>query len=361
MRLLSISLDRAILDPTSVAARRQALTYAGDEAVIVVVAPGIAQDVDLASGIRAKTFGGTSKFGAFMQAWAHLRMAEPCDVVTAQEPVFTGLLALRVARRMRCAFHAQDHSGLFGRRAFGWRERLLRPVAKEVFRKADRIRTVSQRGKRGLIAIGIPEAKIDVIPIATDIARFSSVDQSPTLSNQLLCISRLEPEKGIGVLLAAFARLHKTHPEASLVIVGDGSQRADLEKRARSFHVGDAVLFAGKADDVRPYLSRAAIYVQPSYFEGWGMAVIEAAASGLPIVMTDVGCAGEVIKDGESGLVVPPGDASALAGALERAYADAALRSTLAEGARRAVMSLPDPAATAEAIRRSLASAGRVS
>ncbi|KAA0205828.1 glycosyltransferase family 1 protein [Candidatus Uhrbacteria bacterium] len=359
MRLLSISLDRAILDPTSAAARRQALTYAGFEAVIVVVAPGIAQDVDLASGIRAKTFGGTSKFGAFMQAWAHLRTAEPCDVVTAQEPVFTGMLALRVARRLRCALHVQDHSGLFGRRAFGWRERVLRPVATFVLRKADRIRTVSQRGKRGLIAIGIPESNIDVIPIATDIARFSSVDQSPTLSNQLLCISRLEPEKGIGVLLSAFARLHKTHPEASLVIVGDGSQRMTLEKLARSFHVGDAVLFAGKADDVRPYLSRAALYVQPSYFEGWGMAVIEAAASGLPIVMTDVGCAGEVIKDGESGLVVPPGNAQALAAALERVYADAPLRNMLAAGARRAVKELPTPEDAAVAIRASLAAARR--
>ncbi len=361
MRILSISLDRTILDPHSAAARRQVLAYAGHEAVIVVVASGTAKDVELASGIRAKTFGGASKFGAFMQAWAHLRLAEPCDVVTAQEPVFTGLLALRVARRQKCGRHVQDHSGMFGRPAFGLRERLLRPVAKHVFRKADRIRTVSLRGKRGLVSIGVPEAKIDIVPIATDLSRFTSVDRSRVLEGQLLCISRLEPEKGVDMLLSAFAMLRRNVPAATLVLVGDGSRRATLEKLARSLRIADAVLFAGRQSDVTQHLSRAGIYVQPSHFEGWGLAVIEAAAAGLPVVMTDVGCAGEVIKDGKSGLVVPPGNAKALAEALERVMKDGALRSAMAQAARRAVSGLPGPEATAEAIRASLQAALKVS
>lgn len=354
MRILSLSLDRTILDPQSAAAKRQVLAYAGHEAVIVVVASGTAKDIELAPGVRVKTFGGTSKFGAFMQAWAHLRMAEPSDVVTAQEPVFTGLLALRVARRMRCALHVQDHSGMFGRPVFDTRERFLRPVAKFVLRKADRVRTVSERGKRGLVSIGVAENKIDVIPIATDVSRFASVDRSHVMSDQMLCVSRLEKEKGIGVLLSAFHLLHTKHPEMSLVIVGDGSERATLEKLARSLRIGDAVMFAGMQSDVTSYLARAGVYVQPSYFEGWGLAVIEAAAAGLPIVMTDVGCAGEIIKDGESGLVVPPGNVKALAEAMERVLSDAALRRTLGEAAQRAVAPLLGPEATAETIRGSL-------
>jgi glycosyltransferase involved in cell wall biosynthesis len=103
------------------------------------------------------------------------------------------------------------------------------------------------------------------------------------------------------------------------------------------------------------------VYVQPSYFEGWGLAVIEAAAAGVPIVMTDVGCAGEIIKDGENGLVVPPGNVTALAEALERVMKDEALRSALAEAVRRAVANLAGPEATAEAIRSSLEAALKVS
>lgn len=361
MRILAISLDRSVLDPASSSSRRQALTYAGHEALIVVVAIGLARDVELAAGLRAKTFGGASKFGAFMQAWSRFRLTEPCDVVTAQEPVFTGWLALRVARRIRCALHVQDHSGMFGRPACGWRERLLRPVAKHVFQKADRVRTVSERGKRGLVSIGIPESKIDVIPIATDVSRFSNIDRSQAISNRILCIARLEPEKGVDVLIRAFAIVKKSFFEATLVIVGDGSRRAALESLASALGIAGAVSFEGRRNDVQPYLAEAGLYVQPSHFEGWGIAVIEAAAAGLPIVMTDVGCAGEIIKDGESGLVVPSGDVKALAEAMARVFADGALRRRLAEGARHAVEALPPPEAAAKNLQDSFQSARHLS
>jgi glycosyltransferase involved in cell wall biosynthesis len=246
---------------------------------------------------------------------------------------------------------------MFARRVFGWHERMFLPIAKYIMHHADRVRTVSARGKRGLIARGVPENKIDVIPIAADLTRYASIDRSRVLSGQIVCVSRLESEKGIGVLLSAFVIVHDKYPEASLVIVGDGSQRKMLEKLSRALHISDSVLFAGKTEDVPSFLSRSAIYVQPSYFEGWGVAVIEAAAAGLPIVMTDVGCAGEIIKNGESGLVVPPGDSRTMAEALERMLSDEALRATLGEAARRAVSGLPGPEATAEAIRRSLQAA----
>ncbi|MCR4256712.1 MAG: glycosyltransferase [Candidatus Uhrbacteria bacterium] len=336
MRTLSVSLDRRVLDPNSAVGQRQAAYYRDHEvSYIVLDAPG-------------------SKLGTLFAAWRQARHMRGIDLVTTQDPFFCGWIGRVAAKAAKAALHVQDHSGAFGRPAFGWRERMLRPVATYVLRNADRVRTVSERGKRGLVSIGIPASKIDVIPIATDVSRFAFVDRSRVMPNQILCVSRLEKEKGIGVLLSAFHLLHTKHPETSLVIVGDGSERATLEKLARSLRIDDAVLFAGAQHDVTTYLARASAYVQSSYFEGWGLAVIEAAVAGLPIVMTDVGCAGEVIKDGESGLVVPPGNVKALAEALERVLNDAALRRTLGEAARRAVASLPGPDATVEAIRRSL-------
>ncbi|MEK7473206.1 MAG: glycosyltransferase family 4 protein [Patescibacteria group bacterium] len=344
MRILSVTLDRRVLDPHSAVGKRQTAYYRDHNvSYIVLDAPG------------------RSKLATLFSAASEARRARGFDVVTAQDPFFCGWIARVASKASNAALHIQDHSGAFGRSAFDTRERLLRPVAKYVLRKADRVRTVSERGKRGLVSIGIAEDKIDVIPIATDVSRFSSLDRSRAMPNQILCISRLEAEKGIGVLLSAFAILHEKHPEASLVIVGDGSERKTLEKLARSFHINDAVLFAGASDDVATYVSRAGVYVQPSYFEGWGLAVIEAAAAGLPIVMTDVGCAGEVIKHEESGLVVPPGNAHALADALGRVLNDEALRRALGEAARRAIANLPGPDATAEAIRRSLQAALKVS
>ncbi len=336
MRVLSVSLDRRVLDPSSAVGQRQTSYYRDHEvSYIVLDTPG-------------------SKLGTLWTAWRQARRMRDVDVVTTQDPFFCGWIGRVAAKAAKAGLHVQDHSGAFGRPAFGLRERVLRPIAKRVLRKADRIRTVSTRGKRGLVSIGVAEDKIDVIPIATDISRFSSMDRSRAMPNQILCVSRLEAEKGIGVLLSAFAILYKKHPEVSLVIVGDGSQRKTLEKLSRSFKIHDAVLFAGASDDVATYLSRASVYVQPSYFEGWGLAVIEAAAAGLPIVMTDVGCAGEVIKHEESGLVVPTGSAAALAGALERVMKDEALRHALGETARRAVAGLSGMDETVEAVRNSL-------
>ncbi|MCC6563817.1 glycosyltransferase family 4 protein [Candidatus Uhrbacteria bacterium] len=359
MRILSISLDRSSLDPNSAAAKRQALAYAGHEASILVVAPGTQKEFDLAPGIRVRTFGGASKFGAFMQAWSHVRMAERPDVVTAQEPIYTGYLAARLAKRFGCGLHVQDHSGMFAHGPANLLERVLRLYAKSLLRRADRVRTVSQRGKKGLMSIGLREIKIDVIPIATDISLFSQVNRSLALTDELLTVTRLEPEKGVDILLHAFVEVQKARPQTSLVIVGDGSLRKAYERMARRLGIGAAVLFVGKENDVKPFLARAGLYVQPSRFEGWGLAVIEAAAAGMPIVMSDVGCAGEVIKDGESGLVVPPGNPKAVASALLKLLSDASLANTLGAAAKQAVAHLPDAEATATLIRASLEAAAR--
>lgn len=357
MRILSLSLDRSILDASSPAAQRQLLAYAGHEASIIVIAPGDQKEFDLAPGIRVRTFGGASKFGAFMHAFVHLKFLEKPDVVTAQEPMYTGFLASRIAKRFACGLHLQDHSGMFARGPAHLRERILRAYAKRLFRRADRVRAVSERGKRGLIAIGVSESKIDVIPIATDVAVFSAIDRSSALPEQILTITRLESEKGVDVLLRAMVEVVKARPATSLVVVGDGSLRRAYERLSRQLGIGASVLFLGKEDDVKPFLARAGVYVQPSHFEGWGLAVIEAGAAGMPIVMTDVGCAGEVIKDGESGLVVQPGDAKALAAALVRVLSDLRLARSLGEKAKQAVADLPDAQTTAARIRASLEAA----
>lgn len=336
MRILSVTLDRRVLDPQSPVGQRQAAYYRGHE-------------VSYLSLDDPKR----SKLAVFLSALREAHRARGFDLVTAQDPFFCGLTGRIAARRSKTRLHIQDHSGAFGRKAFGWKEKLLRLAAKKILRKADRVRTVSARGKNGLIAIGVPASKIDVIPIATDVSRFAGIGRGHALQNELLCIARLEREKGLDVLLQAFALLRMKRPEAALVIVGDGSQRKKLERLARGLGIASSVLFAGAQADVRPYLERAGLYVQPSRFEGWGVAVIEAAAAGVPVVMTDVGCAGEVITDGVSGVVVPPDHPQALADGLFKCLAETGFAARLASEARTRALALPSPDATAQAIRES--------
>ena len=142
---------------------------------------------------------------------------------------------------------------------------------------------------------------------------------------------RLGPQKSLGTLLEALERV----PEVVLVVAGDGPERTPLEQRARSLALDDRVRFLGSVPrDVVLRLFRAAdASVLPSAWENFPHTVVEALAVGCPVLATRVGGVPEVVRDGENGLLVTPRDAAALASAIERLFADPALRATLAAAA----------------------------
>ncbi len=247
------------------------------------------------------------------------------DLVTAQDPFFSGWIGYMIARRTGAGLQIQDHSACFARRPFGWKERVLRGPAMWLVRRADRVRTVSVRGQEALVRVGVPASRIDVIPILTPPPVFRAHAVRPPATTgvyAVLCVARLEAEKGVDVLLRAFAMVVAEHPSVRLRIAGDGSKRRMLEDLVKRLSLGASVEFLGTVKDVSGLYTSSDIYVQPSYFEGWGMAVCEAAAAGLPIVMTDTGCAGEVVFDRMNGCIVRAGNASVLADALRELVRD---------------------------------------
>jgi glycosyltransferase involved in cell wall biosynthesis len=146
--------------------------------------------------------------------------------------------------------------------------------------------------------------------------------------------------KGVDVLVRAFAAI-RDRPDARLRLVGSGDAIADLGELARSLGVADRVDFAGelRGDDLVAAMQEAAVAVLPSRSaaESFGMALIEAMACGTPVVGSDVGGIPYVITDGVTGLLVPPGDADALAAACRRILADGGFADRLAEAGRRHV------------------------
>jgi len=351
MKLLVVGLDRTVADAISASAKRQQIYYSGWDVDIVILATGTAVTSELAPGLRVHVSGGSNKIVAL---WRGCRLAKKIarhrmpEVVSSQDASWSGLVASCVAHHIHAKFHLQDHSGLFARRPFTMAEKVLCSYSKRLARRARRIRTVSQRGAQGLIRLGIPSERIDVIPIATDLSRFHSIPSADPSVLHVLCVARLEPEKGINVLLDAWKIVIASRPDARLRIVGDGSLRTSLEARA-----GMNVEFVGRQEDVVPHLAWSTVAVQPSYFEGWGLSVIEAAAAGRPVIMTDVGCAGEIIRDGESGRVVPVGDVEAFANAILDVADHPEKAKTFVENARKHVNKLRTPEKTVEAVRSS--------
>ncbi|HEU4401134.1 MAG TPA: glycosyltransferase [Candidatus Polarisedimenticolia bacterium] len=124
-----------------------------------------------------------------------------------------------------------------------------------------------------------------------------------------------EPKKGLSVLLAAARILVREVPEIRLALVGDGPARALLERRAAQEGVSHRATFTGERRDIAAVMRALDLLVLPSIWEGFGLSLLEAMAAGLPVVASRVGGVPEVVVDGETGVLVPPGDPQALASA----------------------------------------------
>lgn len=150
-------------------------------------------------------------------------------------------------------------------------------------------------------------------------------------------MGRLEGEKGFDLLLAAFARLPQELADWRLTILGEGSQRSQLEALASNLGLGGRVQFPGALRDPFPILKCAGLFVLPSRYEGFGNALVEAMACGLPAVAADCHSGPrEIIHPGIDGLLVPPEDVPALAAAMAGLMVDAERRAQLGGAARQA-------------------------
>lgn len=185
---------------------------------------------------------------------------------------------------------------------------------------------------------GFPGSKLTVVPNGISLERFGK-PPDPALRRELdqgtgrpvvLTIARLDAAKGLDHLLDAAARV----PGALFVVAGEGPLRSALEARAQQPGLADRVRFLGQRWDVPDLLGAADLFVLPSLSEGLPLTVLEAMAAGTPVVATAVGGTSEAVVHGETGLLVPPADADALAGAIRTLLADRERGEQLAAAAR---------------------------
>ena len=218
------------------------------------------------------------------------------------------------------------------------------------FRHVDRF---FMRGVRKVIAIsdavrafhvraGLPAAKLVTIHYGLDSLPAAPSEVTPAQAGidadapLVLAIGRLIAQKDHATLLAAFARVHEQVPQARLAILGWGPLEADTRARAAELGLSDAVLLPGRVEP-RAWLERADVFAHSSRWEGFGIVLLEAMLARLPVVATRVSAIPEIVVDGETGLLVAPGDAAALASALVELLGSRERRGELGEaGERRA-------------------------
>ena len=228
-------------------------------------------------------------------------MREKIDVVTVQDPFEAGLVGLLISILKQIPLHVQIHTDLFSpafrTHSFLNRARLI--IARVVLMRAARVRVVSHRVKRD-VEVRVKEKTrkhISVLPIFVDIAKYREAkapyDLTARFANfkkKVLVVSRLEGEKNVAQAIRAFADADL--PDACLIIVGEGREREMLKRLAHERGIGERVFFEGRAEQM-PYLALADLMLTPSLYEGYGMAIIEALAAGVPVLSGDVGIAPE--------------------------------------------------------------------
>jgi MMP alpha-(1->4)-mannosyltransferase len=216
-------------------------------------------------------------------------------------------------------------------------------MQKRVARQIPRILTVSSSSKRDIVEqYGIRPEQLAVVPIGVDHTHFRPHPEVQRVAGRIMTTASADvPFKGMLPLVEALAKLRTERPNAHLVVVGRLSAKSPVAAAIERLGIGDAVTFeSGVSDDRMVELyAEAEAAVVPSLYEGFSLPAVEAMACGVPLVTTTGGALPEVVgDDGVTGLLVPPGDAGALAIAIGRVLADPALAARLAEAARRRIL-----------------------
>ena len=175
--------------------------------------------------------------------------------------------------------------------------------------------------------------KMRIVHCAITPERYGT-NTAKTPGKRIVFVGRLAAVKGVRILLEAFAGTRSAHPDAELVLVGDGDERADIEAHARALGCAEAVRFTGylSQDEVTGVLDEADIFALPSFAEGVPVVLMEAMASRLPVIATRIAGIPELVEDGVNGRVVAPGDVAGFTDALLELLEDQDLRAQM--GAR---------------------------
>lgn len=282
------------------------------------------------------------------------KAARRADVIYATSMIRRAAIGSRLARRPLVVKLVSDE--VFERATRGGRyegtldefqrvggdaqTRFLRATRNAALRGARHVFCPSAYLRDAALRWGLDPERLSVLPNpAPEIPPMPSRDELRAelglAGHALVFAGRLGPQKALGVALKALVDV----PDVTLAVAGDGPERDALERRARELGLDGRVSFLGSVprEQVLRLFRAADASVLPSAWENFPHTVVEALAVGCPVIATAVGGVPEVVRDGENGLLVPPGDPAALGAAIARFFSDGDLRARLRDAAPRSV------------------------
>ncbi len=297
MRVMFLHMDRSVFTGDSATRRRAVrLGEAGidvDSITFSLRVHRISGTHDLSSVVRAHPTRSLTRLFYGLDALRIAFMLPKPEVISSQDPFETGLIALCIARLRRVPLVVEVHtdflSPAFATHSLANRFRTM--IAGFIIPRADGGYAVTRRLKGAIESRYRVRIPFCVLPIAVDLGRFRSLRRAPE-RGVLLWVGRFEREKDPKCALRALAVARAAGEEVRLIMLGSGRLYAELCSLASELGIAQHVEFPGW-QDVGPYLSRAELGLATSRYEGYGMAIVEALAAGVPVLSTDVGIARE--------------------------------------------------------------------
>jgi glycosyltransferase involved in cell wall biosynthesis len=339
--LLSAGMDRVRFESLLVSGSENPgegsmLDYALSHGVQPAIVPEIVGEFSL----------GPREIRALVRLYRLMRQERPHVVHThTAKAGFVGRLAARLARVpvVVHTFHGHVLRGYYG----PCKTQLLRRMERGLACLTDCIITVSEQVKRDLVTYGVAAAdRIQVISLGLELDPFLESGpyrgafrrelQLNGVERLVGIVGRIFPIKNHHLFLEAAALVAREEPAARFVIVGDGTLRPALERQAQETGIADRVIFTGWRRDLPGIYADLDVLAVTSNNEGTPVSAIEAMAAGCPVVATNVGGLPDLIREGETGYLVPPGDAPAVATALLRVLHQPEMARCMGETARRA-------------------------
>ncbi len=327
MNVLFIGSDPSLFIEGS-AARKRLRTYADEVALrggTLHILSRAARTEDVIDGPLTLHGVRTGKISALWELPRFARQLIPAldiHIVSAQDPFEHGWIAVKAAEGTQAKLHIQIHTDFltpwFVRGHMYRSPRVRMPllnrirvrIAHNVLPKAQGIRVVSERVKDSVISTygnTVPTPTVIPIAVSLEVPEAVPLPEHP-FTFALIAVGRLEPEKRLEDIIAAIVRLKDSYPSLGAFFVGEGRERAKLERMVRKNGLTQRIIFLGARPDARGLMRSAQAFIQTSAYEGFGMTLIEAALARVPIITSDVGVIGEVFKGYTEVLCAPVAD-----------------------------------------------------
>jgi glycosyltransferase involved in cell wall biosynthesis len=331
MKVIGLGLDKQIANSNSALAKR-AIFYAANLDEFLFIFPGAGKSLSLTDKVKVWPSGTDNKLLSLLLIYKNLASflkSGQYQLLTIQDNYFLAVLGVYLAKKYKVKVEIQNH----GFEKLTWWRRLLVSWA---LKRADLVRTVSQRLANFLeLEFKIKADKIYIVPVPLDIEALQKAPHNFDLHDKypgkfiFLTVGRLVKVKNIALQIQALAELKDE--QVILLVVGDGPERNNLEKLAQELNLAKQVIFMGWQEQLADYFRTSDCLLLTSFSEGYGMVVAEAVLSQLPVIMTDVGCAGDLLVNNINGLVVPINDLEALLTAMKKMKEDGVFRQSLKE------------------------------